>query len=607
MFDELLPFYNSELRFMREMAKEFAESHPKIAARLRLSREAIDDPHVGRMIEAFAFLNARTRYKLDDEFPELTDGMLNILYPHYLLPIPSMSIVQMDPEPGQSVVAPVPKGARILTEAIGGNMCQYRTVSDVDVWPIRVSNASLTGLPMVAPANPRAPGAVAALRLSVSCIETDQDFTTLGVEKLRFYIHAENQVAQTIFELLASATVSIALADSPVDDAPVILDAAELKFPGFTEEIVTLPFPRSSHPGYAFLTEYFSFPEKFFFFDIEGLSAKTLMRAGNMMELYIYFDRFEQTLDSIITKDIFALHCAPMVNLFEQRAEPIRFDKSDVEYLIQPDARHGTTTEAYQITDVRVTDRQGRETSYDPFYALRHWKRGKEENPRYWYAQRRASPYEGGGDDVYLTLVDMNAQDAVITDEVASVSLLCTNRNLPSKLPFGGGKPELTMPESAGGISTLRCLTPPTRPIRPKRGKGAIWQLISHLALNYLSVSDQEMGADALRETLSLYDRVDSIASRSVVDRLVSVSSKSGVARAPASSRIAFINGTDITIEFEDQRLSGSGSFMLGAVLETVLATMCSINTFTRTQLRIRGERTGWKQWPARTGTRHQI
>lgn len=607
MFDELLPFYNSELRFMREMAKEFADAHPKIASRLRLSREAVDDPHVGRMIEAFAFLNARTRYKLDDEFPELTDGLLNILYPHYLLPIPSMSIVQFEPETGQAALAKVPSGATILTETILGTACQYRTASDVEVWPVQISHASLSGLPMVAPPNHRAPTAVSALRLSLSCTEETQDFTGLGVERLRFFIHAEAQVAQTIFELLASATVSIALADSPVDDAPIILDVADLKFPGFTEEIITLPLPRSSHPGYAFLSEYFAFPEKFFFFDVEGLSAKTLMRAGRTMEIYLYFDRFEQSMASLVTKDQFALHCTPMVNLFEQRAEPIRFDKSEVEYMIQPDARRGTTTEVYQILDVTVSDRQGKETAYDPFFALRHWQRGREENPRYWHAQRRPSPYEGGGDDVYLTLVDLNAQESILTDEVASVSLLCTNRNLPAKLPFGGGRPELSMPESAGGISRLRCLTPPTRPVRPKRGKGSIWQLISHLALNHLAVSDAELGADALRELLSLYDRVDSASSRSVVDRLVSVSSKVGVARAPAGNRIAFINGTDITLEFEDQRLSGSGAFMLGAVLETVLATLCSINTFTRTQLRIRGERSGWKQWSARTGTRHQI
>jgi type VI secretion system protein ImpG len=607
MFDDLLPYYNSELRFMREMAKEFADAHPKIAGRLRLTRETIDDPHVGRMVEAFAFLNSRIRHKLDDEFPELTDGLLNILYPHYLLPIPSMSIIQFDPQPGQASMADIPKGVHIVTEAVQGNACQYRSASAVEVWPIRIAQASVSGMPMVAPPNPRAASAVSALRLSLACLDKEQSFTILGVEKLRFFIHAETNVAQLLFELLSSATVSIALADSPVDDAPVILDGASLKFPGFTEEILTLPLPRSSHPGYAFLTEYFAFPEKFLFFDIEGLDAKTLMSAKSTMEIYIYFDRLEQTLESAVSKDQFALFCAPMVNLFEQRAEPIRFDKSEVEYMIQPDARHGTTTEVYHINDVVVSDRMGKEARYDPFYALRHWKRGKEENPRYWYSQRRASPYEGGGDDVFITLVDLNARELIVTDEVASISLLCTNRNLPAKLPFGGGRPELSMPEGAGGISKVKCLTPPTRPIRPKRGKGAIWQLVSHLALNHLAVSDEEVGADSLRELLSLYDRVDSIASRSVVDRLVSVSSKSGVARAPAGNRIAFINGTDITLEFDDQRLSGSGSFLLGAVLDTVLASMCSINTFTRTQLRIRGERSLWKQWSARTGTRHQI
>jgi type VI secretion system protein ImpG len=92
--DDLLPYYQRELAFIRRLGDEFARANPKIAGRLRIAPDAIEDPHVGRLIEAFALLNARIRRKLDDDFPELTQAMLGVLYPHYLAPIPSMAVVQ---------------------------------------------------------------------------------------------------------------------------------------------------------------------------------------------------------------------------------------------------------------------------------------------------------------------------------------------------------------------------------------------------------------------------------------------------------------------------------------------------------------------------------
>ncbi|MGH7785010.1 MAG: type VI secretion system baseplate subunit TssF, partial [Candidatus Binatia bacterium] len=89
MRDELLGYYERELIFLRRMGADFAHKYPKVAARLLIDEEKIEDPHVERMVEAFAFLAARIGLKLDDELPEVTESFLNVLYPHYLAPIPS--------------------------------------------------------------------------------------------------------------------------------------------------------------------------------------------------------------------------------------------------------------------------------------------------------------------------------------------------------------------------------------------------------------------------------------------------------------------------------------------------------------------------------------
>src|SRR6516162_10005843 len=96
MQDDLLFYYESELRFIRRMAADFAKKYPGVASRLELEPEKSEDPHVERLIEAFALLSARVRHKIDDEFPEITEALLGILYPHYLHPIPSMSIMQFE-------------------------------------------------------------------------------------------------------------------------------------------------------------------------------------------------------------------------------------------------------------------------------------------------------------------------------------------------------------------------------------------------------------------------------------------------------------------------------------------------------------------------------
>src|SRR5580692_5808559 len=99
MSDDLLPYYERELDAIKRLAAEFADTHPKIAARLRLSADAVDDPHVARLLEGTAFLAARVHHRLDDEFPELTDALLGVLYPHYLAPVPSAAILQFQSDP----------------------------------------------------------------------------------------------------------------------------------------------------------------------------------------------------------------------------------------------------------------------------------------------------------------------------------------------------------------------------------------------------------------------------------------------------------------------------------------------------------------------------
>ena len=607
MLDDVLPFYNAELRYMRELAKEFAAKNPKIAGRLRLSQDAIEDPHVGRLIEAFAFLNARTRLKLEDDFPELTESLLGVLHPHYLSPFPSMGVVQLAPQAEAAERTLVPAGSTVVTEPVDGEPLTYRTGYPVELWPIGLTAASLMGPPFVAPQNPHAPNAAAVLRLTLTCLSADCSFTDLGLDRLRVFLHGEARTAQILHELVVGGVLAVALADSAADDAPVFLGRDAVQPVGFGEGEVLLPQPAAAEPGYALLSEYFAFPEKFLFFDLVGLEAKTLLRAGRTLEVFLYLDRHDAQLEQAIGPGDFRLFCTPMVNLFTARADPMRLEPGRFEHRVSPDARRESTLEVYSVDRVTVSDRTGAEQLYRPYFSFGLRQDGVEPVQRYWRAARRASPYEGGGDDVFLSFTGSDGGVAADADHVASVDITATNRDAAIRLPFGGGRPHLHMPEQ-GQVAKVEALTAPTRPLRPRRGHGVLWRLISHLSLNHLSVDAPGGGGlQVLKEMLALYDGADSAASRAVIDRLSRLETRPGVVRAPAGGRIAFTSGTDVIIEWEDQRLSGSGAFLLGCVLEAVFASFAGINAFSRTSLRLRGDKGTWQAWPARTGTRRLI
>ncbi len=603
MFDDLLPHYNSELRFMREMAAEFARANPKIAGRLRLSSNAVEDPHVGRLIEAFAFLNARTRLKLDDEFPELSESMLGILYPHVLSAFPSMAIAEITPQPGLPGEVVLPKGTELATEPVQGEPVRYRNTYPVSVWPIELTRVEMSGLPLSAPRNPAGAAAVGALRLTLQCTERDMTFGALGLDTLRLHLHAEARVAHMLYELIVGGTISVAVADSAVDPEPVILDKNAIRRVGFAQDEVSVPLAPAAEPAYALLAEYFAFPDKFLFFDIVGLSSKTMRDGGRTIDIFLYFDRFDPALERLATRDRFRLFCTPAINLFHQRAEPIRLVAGRFEHRVIPDARREAMMEVHTVDEVTVTDRAGTAQPYYPFFAIGRPRAGADL--RYWHTSRRGNPRGEGGDDVFLSMIDTGGQPVADPELVASVELTCTNRELPRALPFGEGRPKITIVDAPVSVGEIQFISAPTEPVRVRRGRGTLWRLISHLSLNHLSVGDPAVALSVVRELLALHDHSDASSSRVTAERLSAVSGGAATARAPAGGHIVFLHGTDITVEFDDKRLSGSGTFLLGALLETVFVALASINTFSRTQLRLKGERRAWHQWAARTGTRH--
>ena len=464
----------------------------------------------------------------------------------------------------------------------------------------------MTGRPLVAPKNPAATGSMGTLRLSLRCCSADITFTQLAPRSLRFFLRGTPSEVYQLYELIFNHTISIALANSTSDPAPVVIGPESLRAVGFGPDEGMLPYPARSPIGYRLLTEFFSFPEKFLFFEIDNLANKLLLSAGSRLDIFFYLSRTVQELERNVSADSFALGCVPAVNLFAQRAEPIPLNESDTEYHIVPDSRRPDALEIYSVDSVTATSPTGEQAGFSPFFGLKHAGATRKQT-RFWHATRRSAAGRESACETYLTFVDLDSDPSIPAEWVASVETTCLNRNLPAKLPFGGGHPYLKLVQDRPEIDGLVCLTAPTQTLRlPGRKEGA-WRLISHLTLNHLSLTDSETGAEGLRELLRLYDFRDAPETRALIDSINSIKATRSVARAPEQSMGALCRGLEVLAEFDDRRASGSSVFLLAAVLERFIAHYASINSYTRLTAVLKGRPGIYHQWPARAGDLHLL
>ncbi|VUD66165.1 hypothetical protein TDB9533_03520 [Thalassocella blandensis] len=608
MADELLPYYEKELAYIRQMGAEFSKEHPKVAGRLGINADTIEDPHVSRLIEGFAYLNARIQHKLDDDFPELSDAILSVMFPHYQRPIPSMSIVQFTPDEDQlDAKFKVKRGTQIETETFRGEHCNFTLSYDVDLQPIRLKEATLIGRPFTTPGSASMKGAGGVLKLSLETFAPDMGIGDIDLNKIRFYLKGQSQHIHPLYQLLLNECLGIVVAAGDDDTHPTYIAGDAIKAVGFGEQEGLLPYPPMSFVGYRLLTEFFAYPEKFMFIDFTGLEAHTAGREENTVNIYVYLKSSDVELEHNISRDTFAMNCSPMVNLFEQTADPIKLDHTQPEYQIIPDARRPTGFEVYSVNKVMASTSAGNKKEYLPFYGLRHEHQDAEDHA-YWMATRRSAKLgyqeRDEGTNVFLSLVDLDFNPNVPEDRTLTLSLTCSNRDQPPKMPFNLDHPVLQCIDSAPPCSKIRCITQPSNVIRPPLRNRARWRLISHLNLNHLSITGGNSATEALKEILRLYDFRDSSVSRGLVESIVSVNAKQISAPLNIDGHATMCRGVEIEIVLDEVFLTGSSTYLYANVLEHFFALYCTVNSFTRVLIKLKNKEGYLKKCPPRAGER---
>ena len=293
MRDQLLDYYERELTYLRRTGAEFGKRYPRVASRLMLEPTKCDDPHVERLLEGFAFLAARVHLKLDDDAPEIAEALLDAAYPQYVRPIPSLSMVQLHPDPDRAVTAghPVPRGS--LLYAAKGTPIKFRTCYDTVLWPVEVAGARWMAPCELQPPL-RAADAVAALRVELRCLP-GVTFADLGADALRLHLSAEPNLAGTLYELLCNSCSQVIVRDleSGSRAEPVVLPGSAVTPVGFGEDEGMLPLPRRAFLGYRLLQEYFTLPEKFWFLDLGGFDRVRAAGMGSAVEVIFLIAPFD--------------------------------------------------------------------------------------------------------------------------------------------------------------------------------------------------------------------------------------------------------------------------------------------------------------------------
>lgn len=607
MRDELQLYYERELTYLRQMSGLFAQKYPKIAGRLQLEPNKCEDPHVERLLEAFAFLAARVHLKIDDEFPEITEALLGIVYPHLTRPVPSLSVVEMtlDPDAGVTTGYKIPRGSMLLSRPVNGVPCKFRTSYDTALYPVRSTTIDWRS-PDRLPAGVRSAEATGALRWGIEAYGS-AELPKIEMDRLLFFVDGEGSLVHMLYEMLCADLLRVVIHDpaSGGKVKPVVLPASALKPRGFAPEDAVLEYPRRSFDGYRILQEFFAFPEKFQFFELSGLDAVWSQGFKQTAEIVFLVggkltDAQRQRLEIGLTKQTFRMGTTPVSNTFPQTAEPILLDQRKPEYPVTPDVRRPMGLEILSVEEVASIDPDSKATvTYEPFYSMRHGDE-RVRDRCYWLATRRDSSREGDtGTDLYLSIVDGSLRSRHPDADTLNVRTICSNRDLPSRLPFGSDQGDFDL-EGGGPIERIIALRKPTETLRPSTGRSSQWHLISHLSLNYLSLVSE--GRDALQQILRLYNPGGSAFNAGMIDGIVKIESESVFARVVTGGDIGFARGMKVTLELDEEKFIGGGMYLFASVIEHFLAQYATLNSFSQLVARSRQRKGAWREWPPRSG-----
>lgn len=593
--NKLLTYYQRELSFLKHQGKLFAAHFPKIARRLGIVDGESEDPHVSRLVESFALLTSRIHQRLDEDVPELIEALLCTLAPQFLRPMPSCCIVSFTADPLKSGITGkniLPANTTLFTRQRVPVSCQFQTVYPVNLLPLSVSEAGLRF-------------DSDALRWELCLQLKVWPGARLADDPVRIYLHGPANATSTIYALLCSEISALTLTCK--DDVHYLPPDA-IKPVGFEAEEALITRDPRILPVHILMLDYFCFPQKFSFVDL--LLPSGFFAGGNeILELRAVFQRTVKTdlltkLTQFINPDFFRLHCAPAINLFRQRAEPISLTDATAEYPLIPDTRSQSWVDVWAVEQVYVQRKvENRIEQYpvSPLLDTAFVRTDQTSAGLSWQTFYRETVGASGHErKAFIAFSEQRGRAVPDHPEIITLSMLCTNNTVPCAMQYGQPEGDFDIEAPVAGLN-ITAMTPPAQPVQPPGRNDARWRFLSLLSLNHQLLSGED-GAQRLKEILALYRFDDCPGNSDLYNLIKTISCKPVSARLKKNDPHSLVRGIEITLIFQQEAQHDPDWYLLCSFLDRLLALYAPVNSFSRLTTSIEKEPKSHRVWPLRAG-----
>lgn len=587
-----LIYYQREIEYLRKQGAIFAAKYPKVAKRLNFGDSESSDPHTERLIESFAYMVGYLQQDIDDQFPRISNALLNVLYPQLTAPLPPLSIAEfhIDPNKGKLTTGyTVPKGFSLFAKTKDGNDCKFQTCCDLTLWPVEIADAQVVAASNYDFYNPMP----YASFLKINLKSFSGALGSHSINQLRFYINIDPAQTGLLYELLFKKPQEKIIILGDTNSEPIFLNPHSLKQVGFKDTESLVPIDNRIHPAYRILQEYFNFPNKFWFFEITNLNFST---CNTMAEILIPLANTDSNSISQlrIQPNNIKLWCTPIVNLFSKNSEPLRFDKKQIEYDLILDIQRQAVTETIGIKSVKsVNSITGNVKELSPYFSFNH-QDIEDQQTLFWNARRVPSINpDFPGTSIKLGFVDSHFSPHTPALETVYAEVLASNRGLASFVDVG------TILEADGVVPAhkITALTQPTATLYPDMDSATEWQLISQLSLSYLSLSSDAASLTALKETLRLYAKNANGYDTQAIESIMDMTCTPVIRRIGKDAVRGLVKGTNVTLTINDKSFAQKDLLLFGTVLSHFFGLYAAINSFTELSIKKINEDQIWKTW----------
>lgn len=580
---ELLEYFNKELVNIKQHSKSFASVFPENAKHLDIGN--IDDPLVNHLIESFAFLTARVQHNLENGHDFILENILNIMYPHYLLPLPSAGVINITPKNTLNKKLIISKHTEIKNNNADHSNYIFRTGYETVVYPIQISAIEYSKeLNLL----PKGVSAKSCLKVDITTLDPKIKLDNLDLDILRFYLNSSDnsEISQLLYQQIFTNTIYIGLSCKSINKTLLEVPKGNIKNLGFSDTQMLLPHSENSLDGYALLSEYFAYPEKFNFFEISNINNIINLKSENNLTLYFYFNDYSEELESKVNNNTLLLNCVPIINLFTKMAEPIKADINTQDYQVIPD-QYISPKEVctYSVNKLNVnTDKFNHILSCEPFFGRKY---NSTDEVIYWQ-QKRKPCWELGlfdvpGDEVFINLSQESIDQDIYSTLVLTPELLCMNRSINNLIKNSNYKTSFSFTDTNPLIDSITIVGKLSNTIHNKFDK-KLYNLVSHISQGRSDFNNSEKLLANIKAIINLYS-TNQNRTKKICESLIDLEIQESIQRHPSKIKFGFIHGNKIILKIKEDIFPDQNAFLFGQVISNYLKSISDINSFVSLQI----------------------